>query len=103
MGLTGMYEVVTEPALDRAFGDEVYSDSGDLDFDGTSNAVEYNNTIASGGGVDDFAGAVIDPASKGILMSLLGTWYLLAALALSLVIAALAAAFDWPWKANRRR
>jgi hypothetical protein len=41
------------------------SGTGDLDGDGVSNRNEYLNTIASGGTIDDFILAALDPAKDG--------------------------------------
>ena len=44
--------------------DEPYSGDGDLDFDGTSNAVEYETIVTNGGGsLEDFVAGASDPAS----------------------------------------
>jgi hypothetical protein len=52
-------------APSAAASTEPYSAEGDFDGDGISNAVEYQNVLAAGGTIDDFALAATDPDRDG--------------------------------------
>jgi len=88
LGLGGVYEVVRRGPGKTP--EEPYSDDGDVDGDGISNAVEYESTVAQGGDVEDFMEAVFDPGIPNALMPL-STWHawLAAALLLSIGVVSL--------------
>lgn len=62
LGLQGDYVVVTEGAKTPT---EPFSGSGDLDGDGTTNVVEFDNVIAMGGSLGDFLFAALSTATNG--------------------------------------
>jgi hypothetical protein len=84
LGLRNSYETVRGPS--RSVDDEVYSDEGDLDGEGASNAEEFNNVVASGGSVENFAEASSDPNSRGIVMPVSGAFATIVLMASILVI-----------------
>ncbi len=66
--------------------DEPFSDDGDLDGDGMTNADEYDNVAAWGGSMEDFIEAVTNPSSYGQPMPTV-RWVGLACLAALLMFA----------------
>jgi hypothetical protein len=65
LDLTGDYQTVRGNI--RSEGEQPFSEGGDLDGDGFSNEEEYVNVVTSGGDIDDFADAVSNPKSRGII------------------------------------
>ncbi len=84
LGLTNTYETVRGPK--RALSDEVFSEEGDLDGDGTNNVVEYDNVLRSGGTMEDFAEATSDPGSRGIVAAPVMGWFGLVLLGSALLL-----------------
>lgn len=84
LGLTNEYWTVRNQSRDPSDGP--LSEGGDLDGDGFSNLAEYDNVIASGGTMEDFAEAASDPGIRGMIGMPSASW-------LVLVLSALAIAF----------
>ena len=90
LSLQNTYDTVRNSS--RGTTDEVLSDEGDLDDDGYSNGEEYDNVVNSGGSLDDFAEAALDPNSRGVPLPATG---LLGLIVLVLVLAGLLGRHRW--------
>lgn len=74
LGLENAYVTALRSGAKTA--DEPFSDEGDLDSDGVTNGDEYDNVIASGGAMNAFLVAVLNPSLMGAPLSALDTTFL---------------------------